>query len=377
MGYHANIALQKWQSNISAMHIAHCPWDPSPPPQQVANPPTLPSNVKSEGYKPEAYKGEYKQQEYKPEGNGVPSHVQQQGRNGPPSEPHIKQENKYEGMPPAYQHQGSLNPMHAQQRSQQLLQQQFGSQANASIQAMQHQQQQQQRQGITLPHQQQHQQHQQQHHQQYQQQHQQQQYQQRPTHIQLPGQAHRPPQQQPHTQQPSSLGAAQTDGAGDAQMEWTAMLAERRGRTNEDRLAADEEFKTFLEQSAAESHNGIMMPLSEHPSMKKNSRRKTQASSQAPVPTFAGPSSAAKSIPQLDGGDDDEDVKPKIEADEDAINSDLDDSEDELENPDQDGEDGGNVGETILCTYDKVQRVKNKVSYFHFPQSLLKRHELT
>jgi transcription initiation factor TFIIA large subunit len=347
------------------MHIAHCPWDPSPPPQQVANPPTLPSNVKAEGYKPEAYKGEYKQQEYKPDANGVPPHFQQQARNGAPSEPHIKQEMKHEAMPPAYhQQQGSLNSIQAQQRAQHLVQQQFGSQANASIQAMQHHQQQQQRQGIALPHQQQQQHHQQQQHQQYQQQHQQQQqYQQRPTHIQLPGQGQRPAQQQPpHAQPPSSLGAAQTDGAGDAQIEWTAMLAERRGRTDEDRIAADDMFKAYLEQSAAESCNGIMMPLSEHPSMNRNSKRKNKASSQMSASTITRLSSAHKSIPQFDGGDEDEDVKLKLEADEDAINSDLDDSEDELENPDADDQEGGNAGETILCTYDKVQRVKNKVS---------------
>lgn len=150
-------------------------------------------------------------------------------------------------------------------------------------------------------------------------------------------------------------------------MEWAAMLAERRGRSDEDRLAADNAFHAYLEQAAAESDNGIMMPLSEHPSVKKSSRGKRRATSHLPIRSIAGPSTAPQSFAQFDGGDDDEDVKPKIEADEDAINSDLDDSEDELENPDQDDQEGGNVGETILCTYDKVQRVKNKVSHFFSP----------
>ncbi|KAE9988745.1 hypothetical protein EG327_003225 [Venturia inaequalis] len=180
----------------------------------------------------------------------------------------------------------------------------------------------------------------------------------RPTHIQLPGQ--RPPQQQPHAHQPSNQGPPQTDGAGDSRAEWAAMLAERRGRSNEDRLAADDAFHVYLKQAAAESDNGIMMPLSDHPSVKNKSRGKRTTSSQLPIRRTSKPSIASRSIAQLDGGDDDEDVKPKIEADEDAINSDLDDSEDELENPDQDDQEGGNVGETILCTYDKVQRVKNK-----------------
>lgn len=155
------------------------------------------------------------------------------------------------------------------------------------------------------------------------------------------------------------------------------MLAERRGRTDEDRLAADNAFHAYLEQAAAESHNGIMMPLTEHPSVRKSLRGKRRAFSQLPIRSKASPFTASQPIAQLDGGDDDEDVKPKIEADEDAINSDLDDSEDELENPDQDDQEGGNVGETILCTYDKVQRVKNKVSYSLFLLSLMARQELT
>ncbi|KLJ08778.1 transcription initiation factor TFIIA large subunit [Blastomyces silverae] len=45
------------------------------------------------------------------------------------------------------------------------------------------------------------------------------------------------------------------------------------------------------------------------------------------------------------------------EVDEDAINSDLDDSEDMLDDH-NDGDDA--VGQVMLCTYDKVQRVKSK-----------------
>lgn len=53
-------------------------------------------------------------------------------------------------------------------------------------------------------------------------------------------------------------------------------------------------------------------------------------------------------VPQLDG-DSEED-------DEDAINSDLDDpEEEELDNEDED-----EVPQIMLCMYDKVQRTKNK-----------------
>jgi hypothetical protein len=63
----------------------------------------------------------------------------------------------------------------------------------------------------------------------------------------------------------------------------------------------------------------------------------------------------------MDGGDDD--VKPE-ELDEDAINSDLDDPDEGLN--DEEDEDEG-MGHIMLCMYDKVQRVKNK---WYVPLSL-------
>ncbi|KAJ2803347.1 transcription factor IIA subunit alpha [Coemansia guatemalensis] len=75
----------------------------------------------------------------------------------------------------------------------------------------------------------------------------------------------------------------------------------------------------------------------------------------------------AAALPQLDGADDDDDEDdssragnghgdaPKVELPEDAINSDLDDSDDEYD----DGE-GEETEHIILCQYDKVTRSKNK-----------------
>jgi len=54
---------------------------------------------------------------------------------------------------------------------------------------------------------------------------------------------------------------------------------------------------------------------------------------------------------QMDGESGDEEV-----VDEDAINSDLDDPEDD----EIDGEDDDEVPQIMLCMYDKVQRTKNK-----------------
>ncbi|CEJ89016.1 Putative Transcription initiation factor IIA large subunit Short=TFIIA large subunit [[Torrubiella] hemipterigena] len=70
----------------------------------------------------------------------------------------------------------------------------------------------------------------------------------------------------------------------------------------------------------------------------------------------AGTSRKGKGVAAFDGGDDDDDDDDE-EEDEDAINSDLDDPEDE-DGEDEVDEDG--LGHIMLCTYDKVQRVKNK-----------------
>lgn len=68
---------------------------------------------------------------------------------------------------------------------------------------------------------------------------------------------------------------------------------------------------------------------------------------------------ADSAVPQLDGDVDDEDDKDvKDEDDENAINSDLDDSDDDGQG--NMGDDDDDLGDSILCTYDKVQRVKNK-----------------
>ncbi|EAZ63530.1 transcription initiation factor TFIIA large subunit (TOA1) [Scheffersomyces stipitis CBS 6054] len=65
-----------------------------------------------------------------------------------------------------------------------------------------------------------------------------------------------------------------------------------------------------------------------------------------------------KRIVQADGtfGEDDDD-DDDIFNDSDDINSDLDD---DLESEKSDDEDGDQVGQIMLCLYDKVQRIKNK-----------------
>jgi transcription initiation factor TFIIA large subunit len=101
----------------------------------------------------------------------------------------------------------------------------------------------------------------------------------------------------------------------------------------------------------AELSSGLMVPLSDRPS---KCRQKRPKHSRAAPPAASSSSASSSRLPrQLDGEDDDDE-----DDDENAINSDLDDSDDE--GPGNIGEDEDDEGDAILCTYDKVQRVKNK-----------------
>jgi transcription initiation factor TFIIA large subunit len=125
------------------------------------------------------------------------------------------------------------------------------------------------------------------------------------------------------------------------------MLAERRAIAAEQTRQADRMMHDQVMEMTAQLSSGLMVPLPEKPSKRRQAHPKITRS--APAPS----SSSSSRLPrQLDGEDDDD------EDDENAINSDLDDSDDE--GPGNIGEDEDDEGDAILCTYDKVQRVKNK-----------------
>lgn len=278
-------------------------------------------------------------------------------------------DNHYGGLPtPAYSH--SSAPQGGSARAQYLLQQQYGNTANASISAMS--QQPQQRGGLALPGQQQQAkpqglqlpqqgqmsgqpQYSQQQQQAYQQQqHQRMQQQQAQTRIKVENES---PQMQQGGFQQHPVNYTQTDGAGDdpAMEQWQSMLAGRRAAHAAEGQEADRLMRDQVSQMSDELESGLMVPLDDKKGRRQRRKRKTNM----PVVSEASSSSAAPAIPQLDGVED-EDTKGTIkdEDDEDAINSDLDDSDEEgqgeMDNDDDD------EGDSILCTYDKVQRVKNK-----------------
>lgn len=156
------------------------------------------------------------------------------------------------------------------------------------------------------------------------------------------------------------MSAAQHDGGSDdALADWKAAVAARRAFSGQERIEADHTLRDYLQSSMAVEDGSLMLPMSQQARKAKKQRKYVAMTmSNTTSATLAGPS-------QFDGVDDEDnkdDVKKQIaegeEDDEDAINSDLDDSDDGLENDDDDED--GPMGETILCTYDKVQRVKNK-----------------
>ena len=164
-------------------------------------------------------------------------------------------------------------------------------------------------------------------------------------------------QQAQQAQQAQQRTAAIKNGQTDGGSDWDAMVVERRARAQQGNTLAYDADMTIRQQvyqmSREMEGGGLMLPLSEHNNPLVARKRKTLHST-----------SVSRGISQLDGRNDSDDDDDKVGIkddpdidDEDAINSDLDDPDDNV--PDE-TEEEGNQGEVMLCTYDKVQRVKNK-----------------
>ncbi|KAJ9646339.1 transcription factor IIA subunit alpha [Coniosporium apollinis] len=318
-----------WQKRLSELRVAHFPWDPPPVLPQVANPPTVPSNIPKHELSP------------LPANLGTP---QMNSPHGYPASPHIKVEpsikQEYTSPVQPVVHP-ALNQKLAHQRAQAYIANQYGDQAKGSVPAVNPLSPQ--PNGLSLPGQQQ-----------------------RPMGLQLPSQGqHRPqqPQQPQQTQQTQQTqqnyqrpqqaypAASQYDGADDASEPWDAVLADRRAHGNDGRLAADGIMRQKLEQLAEQQDSGLFVPLDQLVKGKGKKRRSTQARSNLQTV------SESPSIPQLDG---ELDSEAKEELDEDAINSDLDDSDEDPIVEENDDDTFAALGDHMVCTYDKVNRVKNK-----------------
>ncbi|PTU22987.1 hypothetical protein P175DRAFT_0153523 [Aspergillus ochraceoroseus IBT 24754] len=252
----------------------------------------------------------------------VPAPVGPSASNGMGQSPQIKTEpgvNGHSGLPPMNSMMMSAppNPQSARERAANLVHQRYGAAAANSVSQMQAQPQP----GLGMP---------------------------RPPNMQpMPnGQGH-PIKQEPGYPPLShpSVGNSQTDGAsGDALSEWKAEVTRRREAAEQQDGEGDRALREHLRQRILQFEGGgLMLPLEEQQSSSSRGLTSNLSSAESKVPRaqFDGP-----------GGDD-----TKDEDDEDAINSDLDDPDD-LVAEDHDAEDA--VGQVMLCTYDKVQRVKNK-----------------
>jgi transcription initiation factor TFIIA large subunit len=172
-----------------------------------------------------------------------------------------------------------------------------------------------------------------------------------PQHQQQRPQQQQQMQQQMQQQRPPPQGhiyTSQTDGSGDALADWEALKAARAADAVE-RMAADDTMRARIDAMAMRQDSGLMVPLDSMPKGKKR-----RAAVRVLQTQDAEASSSASAPTGFDATADD--VEP-TEDPEDAINSDLDDSEDGLNDGDNSDDD---MVDYMLCTYDKVQRVKNK-----------------
>ncbi|RDA92920.1 hypothetical protein CP533_3890 [Ophiocordyceps camponoti-saundersi (nom. inval.)] len=296
-----------WQQKLSQLDVARFPWDPKPDPPPPA--PTAPAAPAASSQSQSQSQSQFSPDISLPS-TGVSDGPAQNGIKAEPglvkADPAVKQEPGSQSQQyAAYNGVESKNTVAASRAAQQL-QMQYGMRAAGSINAIQDRMGQQQ--------------------------------QQQPQQPQAGDAAGHP--QDPEAA--NHVGNGQTDGAADGDGGIEGILlrhiadgsARELGRFEMDRLIHEQ----IAARAKAMEGGGLMMPLKEA-SKTRTSVRQNKGK--------------GKGVATFDGGDDDED---DID-DEDAINSDLDDPE---EDRDDDEVDDEGLGHIMLCMYDKVQRVKNK-----------------
>ncbi|KAI9725659.1 MAG: transcription factor IIA subunit alpha [Chrysothrix sp. TS-e1954] len=160
---------------------------------------------------------------------------------------------------------------------------------------------------------------------------------------------------------PHSTTVPQTDGADDAPEQWSDVLASRQAHAG-DIVKIDGIIRRRVEDGARRLEaGGLLVPLNERaPSHSQSSLG--YISDDHPSSSVNDTSSRPAGLDGVDeeaeeDNDDDENLEDDEVAAADAINSDLDDSDDDVVNGGIEGHVGDDV---ILCLYDKVQRTKNK-----------------
>ena len=308
---------QTWQKKLSSVNVAQFPWDPAPqpPPQAPVNLPqaTVPSNAPRPPPQPQhQHVPPVSIPQHSPMPAAGPAGVNAMGG------PRIKAE-PGTGVPPMPPMNRPMpmptNPQSARDRAANHMQQKFGAAAAHSVSQLQAQAQA----GHGYP------------------------------------QMHAANGQMPQIKtEPGypSMGPSQTDGADDSLADWKAEVARRReaAQNGQD----DHMFRDHLKQQMLGLEaGGVFRPLDQHESSSSAARRAAVTASLNPEAATSSTSSVSRIPGQTDGAED----GTREEEDEDAINSDLDDPDD-LVAEDHDADES--EGQVMLCTYDKVQRVKNK-----------------
>lgn len=339
--------IQVWQKKLSSLGVAQFPWDPAPQ-APIISTPTLPSNA-ARPQQPSHPQPPPPSQQPQPPQQSIPPPSSVPSSNGS-SSVRLKTEPGYEnplsGLPHAPTLQsGVASTQAAQQRAAALIAQKYGAQGSPQIAQLQA--------GIALPGQQ------------------------RPQGLQMPSaqtkeQIRQQNQQQLQQAQRANIESANFDGAGDISDDsWNAVVARRQADGTDQHLGrshADRVIRHQVEQlGQGLEGGGLLVPLEDGAHSFRGKKRKVVATAASTNSTKQDTTTSSSSLlpalrrAQLDGVDEsDEDDKAAIvkhDSDEDAINSDLDDPNDNVGEEEEDDEGAGQI---MLCTYDKVQRVKNK-----------------
>ena len=166
--------------------------------------------------------------------------------------------------------------------------------------------------------------------------------------------AHPSAQHYPNNLGPQALSRPQTDGTDDAYEDWAKLMAAMKAGGDDTRRAADGLMQARVDALAARLDSGLMVPLEPEPKSKR--AKAAMRARQALAPACQTPSTAISCFDGPSNGETDVKEEPKVH-DDDEINSDLDDSDDGVDDAGSNDDENTDI---ILCTYEKVQRVKNK-----------------
>jgi transcription initiation factor TFIIA large subunit len=288
---------QEWQKKLSALRVTHLPWDPAPPPPAQPVPSTASDRKPPPQPAPLPSNGNAMSTPPLP---NAPQRIKQEP--GYPNQP-LPSNNYALPLPTGSQHDGGQNI--AQQRAALHLQQRYGAQANQQVQR-----------------------------------------------LQQGGASRLPPQPMPQ-QIPMKRENQELQIKREAQEPMFKQEDQKPPMGMQSQPNLPQQYKAPINPSQLDG-SGDDMQAYRADIAQVHALEIGEGSGSSTGGTWRDIGSARSSLARAQGdatGDDDDDD----EVDEDAINSDLDD-------PDEPGEENNEeeTDQVMLCTYDKVARVKNK-----------------